>query len=203
MKSVVEPSIDLKEFGDVQIKILDLGCKRCEWAEAQGLTKHFYVGIDFDKNALQANKGKGMFIFSDLEGAKLPFKGERFDLVVAKAVLEHVHNYQKLLSEINSVLKEGGIVYVGVPSERSYYIHDDYTHTGKAWTVKALTIMLEDFGFEVLEVFRVASEMSLLTIYPQKFIYALFHRTLRKFGLDFVTGSYVAVGRKAPYGKRA
>lgn len=196
MKSVVEPSIDLKEFGDAQIKILDLGCKRCEWSEAQGLTKHFYIGIDSDKNALQANKGKGVFIFSDLEGVKLPFKSECFDLVVAKAVLEHVHNYQKLLSEINRVLKKGGMVYIEVPSERSYYIHDDYTHTGKAWTVKALRNMLTDFGFDVQKVFRVAGGLSLLTSNPKKFVYALFHRALRRFGLDFVTGSYVAVGRK-------
>ena len=45
----------------------------------------------------------------------LPFKNESFDAVIAQAVLEHVLDPQRCVSEIHRVLKPTGLVYSDTP----------------------------------------------------------------------------------------
>lgn len=45
----------------------------------------------------------------------LPFKNETFDVVIAQAVLEHVLDPQRCVSEIERVLKKDGLVYAETP----------------------------------------------------------------------------------------
>lgn len=42
---------------------------------------------------------------------EIPYKDEQFDRVIANMMLYHVPNIQKALSEVNRVLKDGGIFY--------------------------------------------------------------------------------------------
>ena len=49
------------------------------------------------------------------DAAALPFKDGSFDAVVIQAVLEHVENAPKVVSEICRVLKADGIVYSETP----------------------------------------------------------------------------------------
>ena len=48
------------------------------------------------------------------KGEELPFKDEFFDLVIRTNVMDHIHNYKKVLSEIKRVLKKSGKVYLFV-----------------------------------------------------------------------------------------
>ncbi|MCX6749295.1 MAG: class I SAM-dependent methyltransferase [Candidatus Pacearchaeota archaeon] len=48
------------------------------------------------------------------KGEELPFKDNYFDLVIITNVIDHVHNYKEVLSEIKRVLKESGIVYLSL-----------------------------------------------------------------------------------------
>lgn len=43
---------------------------------------------------------------------EIPYKDEQFDRVIANMMLYHVPNIQKALSEVNRVLKDGGIFIV-------------------------------------------------------------------------------------------
>ena len=45
----------------------------------------------------------------------LPFADESFDVVIIQAVLEHVVNPQKVVSEVHRVLRENGLVYAETP----------------------------------------------------------------------------------------
>ncbi|MBI2630278.1 methyltransferase domain-containing protein [Candidatus Pacearchaeota archaeon] len=45
------------------------------------------------------------------KGEELPYKDKYFDVVILANVLDHTHNPDKVLSEINRVLKDNGILY--------------------------------------------------------------------------------------------
>lgn len=49
------------------------------------------------------------------DGHSIPFKSEIFDLVIIQAVLEHVLIPEKVVSEINRVMRPGGVIYAETP----------------------------------------------------------------------------------------
>ena len=67
----------------------------------------------------------------------LPFEGETFDLVIIQAVLEHVLDPSKVVSEILRVLKFNGTVYSEIPFLQAVhegaYDHQRFTYTGHRW----------------------------------------------------------------------
>ena len=67
------------------------------------------------KNELDACEidGKDGFNF---EKDKLPYENEQFDFVVFNAVIEHLHNPDLILREINRVLKNAGILVSITPN---------------------------------------------------------------------------------------
>lgn len=54
--------------------------------------------------------------FMVMEGANLAFSSECFDLVFSMEVIEHVHDYEKYLSEIKRVLKPSGFLILSTPN---------------------------------------------------------------------------------------
>jgi SAM-dependent methyltransferase len=68
------------------------------------------------------------------DGHDLPFRDGEFDAVVAQAVLEHVADPPRVVSEVHRVLRPGGLVYSEVPFMQQVHegAHDftRYTHTG-------------------------------------------------------------------------
>ncbi len=63
---------------------------------------------------MPANKG-GYCAFIQGTGHQLPFPDNAFDHVICSEVLEHIPNYASFLSEIQRVLKPGGLFAVSVP----------------------------------------------------------------------------------------
>lgn len=55
-------------------------------------------------------KRKGNVVSADL--MDLPFKEERFDLVISEDVFEHICDYNKAFLEVRRVLVRGGIIYL-------------------------------------------------------------------------------------------
>lgn len=68
-------------------------------------------------------------VFSDVHA--LPFRESSISGVVCQAVLEHVKDPKKAVSEIYKVLQKGGIVYVEVPFLQGYHPspHDFFRFT--------------------------------------------------------------------------
>jgi SAM-dependent methyltransferase len=64
----------------------------------------------------------------DLEVARLPFLANSLDEVFAAHILEHLHNFPKLLNEIHRVLKPNGTVTVHVPCYPAVECFQDPTH---------------------------------------------------------------------------
>ncbi len=108
--------------------ILDLGAGRGSW---NLLDKCFYrretrdlknkvnllIGADID-NIVMQNKTthKNILMSSD----KIPLGDKSIDIIIADWVLEHVENVDSFTSEINRVLKPGGIFCARTPHKYKY-----------------------------------------------------------------------------------
>lgn len=99
------------------IKLLDIGCGRnCELlkaAEPYIIKGH---GIDFKVSDIHSGK----LIIKQIKILNtLPFQDNAFDFITMLAVLEHFLFPEKIVKEIERVLKPGGKLVITVPSKLS------------------------------------------------------------------------------------
>lgn len=99
------------------LKVLDIGCYTADLLNV--LPKDIdYYGVDGDKAALEIAKSRGAKVYEvDLEAQEIPLLDEKFDVVIATEVLEHLKDPQRLIKQILTLTKEGGIVLLSLPNE--------------------------------------------------------------------------------------
>ncbi len=119
-------------------KILEVGCGfgRNLYALSK-VEKAQVIGCDIDKAELnkarervEKNKLNNVKLAVQENPDKLPFDNNSFDVVVLWQVLEHVlekANKEKLLKEVNRVVKSGGVVIIETPNA---FFPFDYHDTG-------------------------------------------------------------------------
>lgn len=90
------------------------------------------------------NLNIGLFPNVDMLGDAhtLPVKTGSVDAVMCKAVLEHVENPMKVLSELDRVLKPGGFIYIDVPF---LFIAHGYPQDFFRFTRSAVDILMGDY----------------------------------------------------------
>lgn len=110
-------------------KILEIGCGRGFYLNvlSKASPKLDVTGIDLNEKYLSVakdfiNDNKVKLIKAD--ATKLPFKDKSFDRIIATEILEHIPNDEEVISEINRVLKPGGIVMVTVPNKNYPFFWD-------------------------------------------------------------------------------
>ena len=107
--------------------MLDVGCG--EGRHIFGVMQEYpmmkCIGLDMDDDSLKkAEEGYSYFESISEVGAEfikgsaysLPFPDNTFDLIVCSEVLEHLHEYNDAVIEINRVLKPGGKFFASVPA---------------------------------------------------------------------------------------
>jgi SAM-dependent methyltransferase len=96
-------------------------------------------------------------VLGDLNG-RLPLQEDRFDAVLLSHVLEHLHSPLDSLKECARVLKQGGLLIVGVPLEASlsrtllrdpYYSHEGHLY---AFTPNGIRAIVAAAGYEEIDV---------------------------------------------------
>jgi SAM-dependent methyltransferase len=99
-----------------------------------------YIGLDMQGRNKHADR------FYD--GKTFPFSDGEFDAVLTSEVLEHVFNPDEFLSEINRVLRDGGVLLLTVP-----FVWDEHEQPfGYApYSSFGLRHLLESHGFEIIE----------------------------------------------------
>jgi arabinofuranan 3-O-arabinosyltransferase len=78
-------------------------------------------------------------------GEKLPFESASADLVVTMQVLEHVDDPERVMAEVDRVLRPGGKVYISAPNYMAFF-EDHYRvpwlpvfgHTTGGWYLRAI-----------------------------------------------------------------
>jgi len=175
---------------------LDVGCgEGLALVEAHRRGWKTY-GIDItDNRVLNAKDDMIKFIKGDLITAALP--RDFFDAIYIDSVLEHVINPSEYLKDLYKILKPGGVVYIGVPNEDSFF--NDFKKfvflaTGKknisakikpfepsyhvvGFTIKSLIIAAEKANFKILDIINFAA----------RFEFRKYHVFTRGFWLHLLT----------------
>ncbi len=136
--------------------MLDIGVGERPYAEVFAPHVDRYVGVEYPAACNNLVPGIVDLITSEhgfidvwCDGHALPFETGSFDTLLSIEVLEHIPNPQRMLAEMQRVLKPGGRLLVTVPFTAPQHAlpHDFYRYTPQG--IRAL---LEQAGFRVDEV---------------------------------------------------
>lgn len=167
----------IAELGVKPGRLLDIGAGRGEMLRAAGARGWKAVGLEPSRNfAHFARQYSG----AEVVEAKMedrPFEKDFFDAATLGAVLEHVFNPVELLTQINRVLRPGGMLWMDVPNEAGvfYKLGNGYQRLRRrdwvvnlsptfspyhvfGFTPRALRTLLNMTGFDVVRLKSYATE---------------------------------------------
>jgi SAM-dependent methyltransferase len=130
-------------------RLLDIGCFRGEFIEHARANHGWDVaGVEFSQ---RPPNYYGLDIFyGDLASA--PYAGASFDVVTLWAVLEHVYDPSRILTQVHRLLKPGGVTVILVPNFTSipgrFLRHDDVPRHITMFTRPTLGRMLQRTGLQ-------------------------------------------------------
>ena len=100
-------------------RVLDLGCNIGYGSEILNQSASQVVGVDVSEKAIEAARYRYRELgidFQHIDGEKLPFDDNCFDLIVSFEVIEHIVNYDKYLGELKRVLSPTGVALLSTPN---------------------------------------------------------------------------------------
>ena len=118
------PFIELNFESKEGMRVLEIGCGE------GGVLKPFLekgaicVGVEFDRLRIENGKkwlseeiedGKLSFVVQDIYDTSVESLGGKFDIIILKDVIEHIHDQSKLLSRLKEFLTPDGIIFFGFP----------------------------------------------------------------------------------------
>lgn len=100
--------------------VLDAGCGEGHLIERmlEKKQKHHYTGVDVTPVALEKARERcpqAEFGLANL--AKTAFEDNFFDVITCTEVIEHIFEYQQVISELKRILKPGGMLIMTFPNE--------------------------------------------------------------------------------------
>jgi SAM-dependent methyltransferase len=112
------------------------------------------VGIDNSAAAVRAAEARGLGErVAQQDAGKLSFGDERFDVVIASDVLEHLLDDRSALVEWRRILAPGGRLVVFVPAfDFLWSAHDVANHHFRRYSRSQLQSVAERSGFDVLRI---------------------------------------------------
>jgi len=142
--------------------ILELGCGIGGSASLISECKEF-IGTDLSESAIaQANlayKDRQNFRFMAMDATNLTFEDNKFDIVIAREVIEHLLNPGDCIKEVFRVLKPNGQFIVTSPNRDSLHLrvnrmlgHSDFKCSFdhiQEFTFQEAAEMLKEEGFEI------------------------------------------------------
>lgn len=104
-------------------RVLDAGCGAGYGSSELAQTAASVIAIDVAATAVnyaRANYAAANLTFLQASCSQIPFRDASFDLIVSFEVIEHLHDWQNLLTEARRLLAPGGQFIVSTPN-KSYY----------------------------------------------------------------------------------
>lgn len=126
---------------EIRGKTLDVGCGQKPYADLFASSE--YIGLDRDTPETRRRNKADVYY----DGDTFPFPGGGFDSVVCNQVLEHVFDPERFLSEINRILREGGVLLLSVP-----FVWDEHEQPFDyaRYSSFGLKYLLENRGFRIV-----------------------------------------------------
>lgn len=110
----------LSPFFKDGVRILDIGCYTADLLTLLPPSIDYY-GVDSDEKALKIAKKRGAkTIKLNLENKQIPLN-QKFDIIVATEILEHLKDPQKLILQIKRLVKKNGVILISLPNECTIY----------------------------------------------------------------------------------
>lgn len=111
----------LRKFARADHKLLEIGCSNGNYAidRAKRLGINEIYGVDVGVKRLEQASGKWKMLSvyeCNIEKEALPFEDDSFDILICNQVLEHLKEIHHVMDECHRVLKEDGLLLVGVPN---------------------------------------------------------------------------------------
>lgn len=100
-------------------QVLDLGCNNGYGSAALSTTAASVMGVDVSRSAIAAAQqmhSRGNLAFQVIDGGRLPFDDNAFDMVVSCQVIEHISDTKTFLQEIIRVLRPDGSLFLTTPN---------------------------------------------------------------------------------------
>ncbi len=143
---------------DKQSAIIEIGCNDGSFLEHlrnRGLTS--LLGIEPTGDSYQVAQSKGFDVINDFfsyeKAIDLVSFGDKFDLVIARQVLEHIADLDNFLKGIRKVLKNNGNVLLEIPDASIHVDYLDYSFWEEHvnyFTLNTVTHLLAKHGFRIL-----------------------------------------------------
>lgn len=133
------------------LEILDIGCgtgallKELEdFGVCYGLDNSWQA-IDFCKKGLIGNVKIG-------DATNIPYKDNKFDIVLAMDILEHIKDDELSIKEIRRVLKDGGLAIIFVPAFNFLWgKSDELGRHYRRYRLKDLKLKIKNNGFYIIK----------------------------------------------------
>lgn len=149
-------------------RVLDFGCGSAPYKSYFDYVE--YVGLDLYHTG-HSHLDSNVDIFYD--GKIIPLPDGSFDTVFSSEVFEHIFNLSEILTEINRVIKKGGVLIATTPfiweeHEKPF----DYAR----YTSFALTDILQKANFEIIKIEKTSISIETLLQLILAYYYALMFR---------------------------
>lgn len=109
------------------------------------------TSVEYEKDCCDFVKQKLNLDFIPASITALPFPENKFELVTAFDVIEHVEDHYKAVAEMIRVCKPGGLVAVTVPAfEFMWSKHDDINHHQRRYRIRELKKLFEDHNGKII-----------------------------------------------------
>ncbi|MFX0133373.1 MAG: class I SAM-dependent methyltransferase [Candidatus Hodarchaeota archaeon] len=120
-----------------------------------------YIGVDIIE-------GSGVDIIQNAEDLLIKFDKERFDIIIATELIEHVKDWKKVISNFKNICAPNGIILI---TTRSYgFPYHGYPYDHWRYEIEDMKYIFSDFIIKKLEKDKLASGVFIKAIKPKDFI---------------------------------
>ena len=99
-------------------KVLEIGAGKGAFAKV--ISSNCYVGLEFSNKAIETAKAAGVSVIKQAVEEHAEVNREKYDVVCAFQVLEHISGVKEFVEASVTCLKNGGLLIYSIPAEDSY-----------------------------------------------------------------------------------